>query len=66
MTRLNEQGQVIATGTWMVSGVKFECTYTHNSDGQVHRLEDCILISMARSQAPGVIAQARPMEAQLI
>ena len=38
LSRLNEQGQVIATGTWSVNGTQFECTYTHISDGQVHRI----------------------------
>ena len=38
MVRFNEQGQVIANGTWTVNGINFECTYTHASDGQVHRI----------------------------
>ena len=38
MARFNEQGQVIASGTWTVSGINFECTYTHASDGQVHKI----------------------------
>jgi hypothetical protein len=38
MKRLNEQGQVIANGTWILNGVHFECTYTHTSDGQVHKI----------------------------
>jgi hypothetical protein len=37
MTRLDEQGLVIATGTWTLNGINFECTYTHN-DGQVHKI----------------------------
>jgi hypothetical protein len=37
LQRLDEQNQVIATGTWSVNGIEFECTYTHN-DGQVHRI----------------------------
>jgi len=38
MTRLNEQGEIIATGNWVVNGVEFECTYTHTSDGQAHKI----------------------------
>lgn len=38
VNRLDEQGVIIATGTWTVSGVNFECTYTHNSNGQVHKI----------------------------
>ena len=38
MARLNEQGQVIASGTWTVNGINFECTYTHTSDRQVHKI----------------------------
>jgi hypothetical protein len=38
LTRLNEQGQVIANGTWTLNGVQFDCTYTHTSDGQVHKI----------------------------
>ncbi len=38
LTRLDEQNQVIATGTWVLNGVEFECTYTHSSDGQVHKI----------------------------
>lgn len=38
MKRFDEQGQVIATGTWTLSGINFECTYTHLADGQVHKI----------------------------
>lgn len=38
LTRLNEQGQIIANGTWQLSGINFECTYTHTSNGQVHKI----------------------------
>ena len=38
MARLNEQGQVIANGTWTVNGINFECVYTHTSDGQAHKI----------------------------
>jgi hypothetical protein len=38
ITRINEQGQVIANGTWTLNGVQFDCTYTHTSDGQVHKI----------------------------
>jgi hypothetical protein len=38
VNRLNEQNQVIATGFWVLNGVQFECTYTHTSDGQVHKI----------------------------
>lgn len=38
INRLNEQGQVIANGTWTLNGVQFDCTYTHTSDGQVHKI----------------------------
>ena len=37
MKRFDEQGKVIATGTWTLNGINFECTYTHN-DGQVHKI----------------------------
>lgn len=37
LTRLDEQGQVFATGNWTLNGVQFDCTYTHN-DGQVHKI----------------------------
>ena len=36
--RLNEQGQVIADGFWALNGNQFECTYTHTSDQQVHKI----------------------------
>lgn len=38
LQRLNEQGQVIATGTWTLNGIEFECTYTHTADGQIHKI----------------------------
>jgi hypothetical protein len=38
LVRFNDQGQVIANGTWTVNGVQFECTYTHTADGQVHSI----------------------------
>lgn len=38
ISRINEQGQVIANGTWTLNGVQFDCTYTHTSDGQVHKI----------------------------
>lgn len=38
LVRFNDQGQVIANGTWSVNGVQFECTYTHTADGQVHKI----------------------------
>ncbi len=37
LQRLDEQGQVIANGTWTLDGIEFECTYTH-TDGQVHKI----------------------------
>ena len=37
LQRLDEQGQVIANGTWELNGIEFECTYTH-TDGQVHKI----------------------------
>jgi hypothetical protein len=37
MKRFDDQGQVMATGTWTLSGINFECTYTH-TDGQVHKI----------------------------
>ncbi len=38
LTRLNEQGQIIANGTWSLNGVQFSCTYTHTSNGQIHKI----------------------------
>jgi hypothetical protein len=38
LVRFNDQGQVIANGTWSVNGVQFECTYTHTADAQVHKI----------------------------
>jgi hypothetical protein len=38
ITRIDEQGQVIANGTWTLNGVQFDCTYTHTSDGQTHKI----------------------------
>ena len=38
LTRLNQQGQTIATGTWSLNGVEFTGTYTHTSDGQTHKM----------------------------
>ena len=40
MQRLNEQGEVIANGTWILNGVQFECTYTHtvSAGGQTHKI----------------------------
>lgn len=38
MTRIDEQGQVTANGTWTLNGVQFDCTYTHLSDGQTHKI----------------------------
>lgn len=38
LQRLNEQGEVIANGTWTLNGIEFECTYTHTGDGQVHKI----------------------------
>jgi hypothetical protein len=37
MKRLDEQGKAIASGIWTLSGINFECTYSH-SDGQVHKI----------------------------
>lgn len=40
LERLNEQNEVIANGSWTVSGVEFECTYTHTAaaGGQTHKI----------------------------
>ncbi len=39
LTRLNQQGQVIANGNWkMLNSVEFECTYTHSSNGEKHNI----------------------------
>lgn len=37
LQRLDEENHVIATGTWTLDGIEFECSYTH-SDGQTHRI----------------------------
>jgi hypothetical protein len=37
MKRFDAQGTVIASGSWALNGINFECTYTH-SDGQVHKI----------------------------
>ena len=38
LQRLDEQGAVIANGTWMLDGIQFECTYTSTENGQVHKI----------------------------
>lgn len=40
LTRLNEQNQVIANGTWKLDGIQFECSYTHTeaAGGQTHMI----------------------------
>lgn len=38
LTRLDQQGQTIATGTWSLNGIEFTGTYTHTSDGQTHKM----------------------------
>lgn len=38
LQRLDEEGQVIATGAWELDGVQIEFTYTHTADGQVHKI----------------------------
>lgn len=40
LIRLDEQGQTLASGNWMVDGVQFECTYTHTAaaGGQTHKI----------------------------
>ena len=38
ISRINEQGEVIANGTWTLNGVQFDCTYTQMSDGQTHKI----------------------------
>lgn len=39
MQRLNQQGQVIAEGNWNLNGFEFTCSYTHTSNGQVHKIK---------------------------
>ncbi|MGB4772927.1 MAG: hypothetical protein WBP58_15785 [Chitinophagaceae bacterium] len=39
LERLDQVGAVIATGTWTLNGMNFECQYTHPSNGQTHRIK---------------------------
>jgi hypothetical protein len=36
LVRLNESGAVTANGTYTISGIKFEGSYTHTSNGETH------------------------------
>lgn len=39
LTRLNQQNQVIANGTWkMLNSVEFECNYVHTANGEEHSI----------------------------
>lgn len=38
LQRLDEQNKVIATGTWSLEGIHFECSYVHTVDGQKHAI----------------------------
>lgn len=38
LQRLDEEGQVIASGNWVLEGIEIEFTYTHTADGQAHKI----------------------------